>query len=176
MKVLLVAVLLAVSLDAAAASMPPPNFRESVRLTPIAEALSVPGAKVYCALTPASWRDTVEPLYPGLRWATLNGYAMVNEPAVYLSPWTCQPLERWKRGKTVPLADVGRALLTLGHESVHLRGVLDERTTECTALKELRSVARTHFGIKSAKVWRQVRDGALDSHVLVLDALAIPPC
>lgn len=155
----------------------PVGFRESSRLALIAQELSVPEAKVYCALTPASWRDS----HPGNErwaaiWSTTNGTTGVEEHIAYLAPWTCQPLELWKRGKAVRLTDVGKALLTLGHESVHLRGVLDERTAECTALRELRLVARTYFGIKTAKAWRQVWAGAHASHVLVLDALRVPPC
>lgn len=157
-------VLLAVSL-VSAASAAPDGFRESVRLSPIAQALSVPEAKVYCALTPASWRDA----HPGNErwaaiWSTRNGEVDMDARVAYLAPWTCQPLERWKRGKIVKLADVGKAMLTLGHESVHLRGILDENTAECTALRELRSVARNHFGIKAKKTWRQVWAGALASH------------
>src|SRR3990167_2143098 len=98
----------------------PDGFRESTRLSPVAQALSVPEAKVYCALTPASWRDA----NPGnLRWASLNGKVRLAENAMYLAPWSCLPLQLWKRGQVVPLADVGRALLTLAHETVHLRGI-----------------------------------------------------
>lgn len=154
---------------AGSAAAAPDGFRESVRLTPIARSLSVPEAKVYCALTPASWRDA----HPGNErwasiWSTTDGTTGVEDHIAYLAPWTCQPLELWKRGKVVKLADVGKALLALGHESVHLRGILDERTAECTALKELRSVARTHFGIKAVKTWRQVWAGALASHAQAL--------
>ena len=155
------------------AAAAPDGFRESVRLSPIVQALSTPEAKVYCALTPASWRDAN---LGNLRWASLNGKVRLAENAMYLAPWSCRPLELWKRGKVVPLADVGRALLTLAHETVHLRGIYDERTAECTALSELRSVARTYFGIKTAKTWRQVWAGALASHALVLDALGVQPC
>lgn len=161
----LLPIVVAAAVLAAAAAAAPDGFRESVRLSPIAQALSVPEARVYCALTAASWRDA----HPGNErwasiWSTTDGTTGVEEHIAYLAPWTCQPLELWKRGKAVRLADVGKAMLTLGHESVHLRGILDERTAECTALKELRSVARTHFGIKTAKTWKQVLTGALASH------------
>ena len=161
----IVGVLVSALVLSAAAFAAPDGFRESSRLTPIAQALSVPDASVYCALTPASWRDA----NPGdASWATLNGKTVYVDNAMYLAPWVCQPLERWKRGKTAPLADVGRAMLTLSHEAAHLRLVYDERTAECSALSELRSIARTYFGIKTAKTWRQVWAGALASHARAL--------
>ena len=161
----LLPVVVAAAVFSAAAATAPDGFRESARLTPIARALSIPEARVYCALTAASWRDA----NPGnASWDTTDGKTVYAENAMYLAPWTCQPLELWKRGKVAPPADVGRALLTVGHEAVHLRRVYDERTAECTALSELRSVARTHFGIKAAKTWRQVWAGALASHAQAL--------
>lgn len=165
----LLPIVVAAAVLSAAAAAAPDGFRESARLTPIAQALSVPDAKVYCALTPASWRDA----HPDNErwaaiWSTRNGEVDVDARIAYLAPWTCQPLELWKRGKAVRLADVGKAMLTLGHESAHLRGILDERSAECTALKELRSVAGAHFGIKSATTWRQVWAGALASHARAL--------
>lgn len=155
---LLPIVVVAAVLSAAGAAAPD-GFRESARLTPIAQALSVPDAKVYCALTVVGWRDSLKVTHPTLEWSAVQGYTRISEHATYLAPWVCQPLERWKRGKTVPLDKLGAALLTLTHESIHLRGVTDERVTECTALRELRAVARTHFGISREKAWRQVWRG-----------------
>lgn len=143
----------------ASAAAAPDGFRESARLTPIVQALSVPDAKVYCALTVVGWRDSLKVTHPTLEWSAIQGYARTDEKAAYLAPWVCQPLEQWKRGKPVPLDKLGDAMRTLSHESVHLRGVHDEKVADCTALRELRAVARTHFGIRKDKVWRQVWQG-----------------
>ena len=57
------------------------------------------------------------------------GYTDLREPVVYLSPRACLPL---LAGWADP--DFGRGVLVLTHESVHQRGVANERWTECTAL------------------------------------------
>ena len=164
MKILLGVLLAALALTAAA-SAAPDGFRESARLTPIASGVTGRPVTVWCARTPAIWRDTVVPLYPGQRWATLNGYAMVNEPATYLAPWVCQTLEGWLRGKSAPTPEVlGRRLLTLVHEAIHLRGILDEGVTDCTALSLVPGVARASFRIRSAKVLHAVVRAAQDEH------------
>lgn len=151
--------MVAAAVLSASAAAAPDGFRESARLTPVLRALSVPDATVYCALTVVGWRDSLKVTHPTLEWSAIQGYAIASEPATYLAPWVCQPLEQWKRGRAVPLDKLGAALLTLTHESVHLRGVHDEKIAECTALRELRGVARTHFGIRQEKVWRQVWRG-----------------
>lgn len=155
----LLPIVVAAAAFSTAAAAAPDGFRESARLTPIAQALSVPDAKVYCALTVVGWREAVKVALPTLDWSAIQGYTSRTERVTFLAPWVCQPLERWKRGKTVPLDKLGDAMHTLSHESVHLRGVHDEKVADCTALRELRAVARTHFGIRKEKVWRQVWQG-----------------
>lgn len=152
------------SVLAAPAAAAPDGFSESASLTPIARSIGSPEAIVYCALTAATWRDAVNGVLPAAVWSNTDGYTYGASGQTFLAPWICKPLEDWKRGRTVAPDPLGRALLAIVHESVHLRGVSAENVAECTALREVHSVARAHFGIKREATWRKVWRGVLTAH------------
>src|SRR3990167_1044968 len=141
---------------------PPAGFRESTRLSPIASEVTGRPVMIWCARTPAVWRDTVEPFR--LPWL-VNGYAMLDEPAAYLAPTVCRTLEGWLRGKSAPIPEhLGREILMLVHAAIHLRGVIDESETECAALALVPGVARASFRVRSTKILRTIVWAAQVAH------------
>jgi hypothetical protein len=63
---------------------------------------------------------------------------------------------------------------TLVHEALHVRGLSDERETECAAIRELPRWLRSQFGIRKPKTLRLVMKGARWSHGIVM--FGQPPC
>ena len=160
MKVLLCVLLSALAL-AATASAAPDGFRESVRLSPIASGVAGRPVTVWCARTPVIWRDAVQALDPSLSGTTRGLAGVPDADSMQLAPWVCRTLEGWLRGKGAPTPEnLGREILTLVHESVHLRGIVDEGVTTCTALPLVPGIARASFKIRSAKVLRAVVQAA----------------
>ena len=147
-------VALAVVLFAPVASADPlPGFRESVRLSPRASMIVGKPVRVYCTGDRELWADTT--IEKG--WdAGTEGFASFDRGEAYLAPWVCQPLERWVRGKTMPLSDLAVAIHVLIHESIHLRGIHDETAAECGSVREAAKWARALFGVKRAATLRQV--------------------
>lgn len=151
-RALLVLVLAAVFAPAASADHLP-GFRESVRLSPRASMIVGQPVRVYCTGDRDLWADYVI----GEGWiAGTEGFANFDRGEAYLAPWVCSPLERWVRGKTVPLRDLAVGIRVLIHESIHLRGIHDETTAECGSVREARRWARDLFGVKRAAALRQV--------------------
>ena len=149
------AILVALSaalLAPAASADPPVGFRESVRLTPIAQALSGnPQAVVYCARTTAAMSE---------RWqgaTSVEAFTVYAENAAYFQPYTCGALERWLRGKPVTRYEVAMAAFMFGHEAVHLNDwSADERAANCGSLATLARTLRVHFAVKSPQAVREM--------------------
>lgn len=141
---------------------PPEGFRESVRLTPIAAALAGKPVAVHCATTDAAWAALLKPYdYP----ADVDAITIFSYDTSYLSPVTCRRLEGWLRGKNAPTAaQLGIVVLSLTHEAMHLRGILDERGAECGAMARLRSVLRVHFKIRRETTMRVALSAARALH------------
>ena len=133
-----------------------PGFRESVRLSPRASMIVGKPVRVYCTSDRELWADTAIREIRGGGQAGARGFASVARGEAYLAPWVCQSLERWVRGKPVPLADFAEGLHTLIHESLHLRGIDDETAAECGSVREAAKWARTLFGVKRPATLRQV--------------------
>lgn len=152
LSVLLLALLLAAETGATA----PEGFRESVRLTPRAQAISGnPEAVIYCARTYAAWETKVLEFHgtstpPHL----VRGMTVITQGVVYLTRPVCLALENWIRGKPASAWDVGVSALVLAHEAMHLRGVINELEAECPALRALPATLRRHFGVKKQKTLR----------------------
>lgn len=141
------------------------GFRTSTRLSPIASGVTGRPVTVWCARTPVIWRDAVQALYPTLLGSTRGLAGVPDADSMQLAPWVCQTLEGWLRGKNAPSPEnLGREILTLVHESIHLRGVVDEGLADCAALPLVPGVARTSFKIRSAKVLRAVVQAAWADH------------
>lgn len=153
MKRAILLLVLAAVLAPAASADPLPGFRESVRLSPRASAIVGQPVRVYCTGDRELWADFAisEKGNAGTR-----GVAFSARAEAYLAPWVCQPLERWLRGKTVPLGDVSAGIHVLIHESIHLRGIHDETAAECGTVREARRWARELFGVKRPVTLRQV--------------------
>lgn len=96
----------------------------------------------------------------------ISGWAGVPDAdSMQLTSRVCQRLEGWLRGKNTPTPeDLGRELRTFVHESVHLRGIVDEGVTDCTALSLIPGIARLNFRVRSAKVLRAVVQAAWAEH------------
>jgi hypothetical protein len=150
--------------SSAAAAPPPDGFRDSTRLGAIATALTGRPVYVRCATTNAAWKELLEPwdLHPAtdaLTFPDLEGS--------YFAARGCKALEGWLRGKAAPFPEtLGVYVLSLVHETEHLRGVNTESGAECAALRKMPNVLRRWFGIKRATVLRAVMDGAWESHRL----------
>lgn len=94
--------------------------------------------KVLCGGTQGDWlQKSPEP--GGL------GFTIVGSGQAHLWPAGCAALSA-KSGPTLPLA-----LLVLGHETAHARGVVAERTADCVSLKWMPAIVR-RLGVKSPGV------------------------
>ena len=153
MKKAILVFVLAALLAPVASADPLPGFRESVRLSPRASAIVGQPVRVYCTADRYLWADFA---INGGGYAGTRGRAFFDRGETYLAPWVCQPLERWVRGKTVPLRDFAEGLHALIHESLHLRGIDAEDAAECGAEREAGRWARTLFGVKRTATLRQV--------------------
>jgi len=71
-----------------------------------------------------------------------DGVAEVGGDHTYLTPERCHDLYRLAFEGRVTGSETGRAIAVLAHESWHLRGVVDEGTTECYALQSGVEVGR----------------------------------
>ena len=91
--------------------------------------------EVRCATFPEWWNDPYA--QNAVAYTTFVTWEIANY--VVLSPPLCTALE-------VPTAE---ALVTLGHEAIHMRGIRDERTAECHGLASLPRLAR-FFGATDA--------------------------
>lgn len=167
---LLMAVVVALVL-AWSAFATPDGFRESIRLSTIASGVAGRPVTVWCAVTEAAWLEALwgAASPPGAnqeQHPSMAGRAGVpDNDSTQLAPLICRTLERWLRGKSTPTIDnLGPAILTLVHESIHLRGVRDEGQAECTALREMVPVAQQSFGIRKRETMRVLMQGAWAEH------------
>lgn len=101
---------------------------------------------------PASvWCETDETAWAGMSATGASGFvrrtATGHEPVAYIGPSACTPLtEALRDSYAVSTVDLAHGLLTVLHESVHLRGVHDEGETDCTALALVKTYAVRSFG------------------------------
>lgn len=112
-------------------------------------------ATVYCETEPAAWAEIVAANFPGAPFSPdrLQGFAPYGGSVVYLSPANCLTL-RAELKAAFPvgfLRSTGEALMTLLHESIHARGVVDEQATDCAALGLLR-----HYAINLLRIPERV--------------------
>lgn len=156
--------MLAVLLAATAAPVQaaPVGFRESARLQPIAAGLAERPVFVRCATSESAWAAMLAP------WdlpAGVDALTFPDNAGSYLAPRTCRELEGWLRGKSAPTPQrLGVVVLSLVHETMHLRGVDPEAEAECAALRAMPAVLRRWFGIKRAVTLRAVMNAAWANH------------
>lgn len=126
------------SLAAHADAAPTPEQRINAI---VSEAAGKP-SKAVCTFDAEAWDQQVqETSFGQRRGSTVGGYAYSGTTTVYLGPPTCYTLYDVFSGGVVyaGLNPTAYALLTVLHEAVHLRGVVDEGETDCTALRAFRS-------------------------------------
>ena len=137
---------LAGSLAVPAAAGAPDGFRDSARLQPITSAIAGRPVVVRCARTNDAWTALLN------EYRVPNARGLVLHDAAYLSTNVCRSLEGWLRGKAAPtVGTLGVDALTLTHEAMHLRGLVNEHDTDCAALKELPRVLRVQFRVRSTR-------------------------
>ena len=142
---------------AGSAASAPDGFRESVRLTPVAQALSVPEARVYCAVDDTRWVE----MLPSEAAPGTDAYTRFSTRSAHLMAWMCQQLE----GPAKPLnVRWAKALLTFVHETIHLRGIRGEAEAECTAYRETAKVTILHFGIRNRRTLHKMMDNVKAIH------------
>lgn len=99
-------------------------------------------ASARCTFDAEAWDEQVRQVSFGQRrGSSVGGYTFPGTTVVYLGPSACHPLVNVFTGGVVyaGLYPTAFALLTVLHEAVHLRGVVDEGETDCTALGLFRS-------------------------------------
>jgi hypothetical protein len=118
------------------------------RLALVASAVASRNVEVSC---PGFWTRLVE-ITPNAGWVNFDAHGKPGNKAS-LSASTCHGLERVWRGKEHSFAcllggscneDTERAvygIVTLAHESWHLRGITDEALTQCYAIQTVEQVA-----------------------------------
>lgn len=130
MLVLAAAAALAITAGAGAQNIPHPT------LDAIASSVAGKPLSVWCENNDADWDHRIAAAY-GQPGYTVLGFTRPGvEPVAYLAPQICTSLQIALRDgpHAAGLAPLALALLTLLHESVHQRGILDESVTDCTAL------------------------------------------
>ena len=126
------------------------------RLALTASAVALRDVDVSC---PGFWTRLVE-ITPNAGWVDFDEHGRPHDDTS-LSASTCSSLERVWRGKQrsfrcllvggcdkETLAAVG-GIVTLAHESWHLRGIVDEARTQCYAVQTTEAVARS-LGVAAA--------------------------
>jgi hypothetical protein len=119
------------------------------RLALVASAVALRDVDVSC---PGFWTRLVE-ITPNAGWVDFDEHGRPGDEAS-LSASTCGSLERVWRGRQGSFACLAgggcdsetlaavRGIVTLAHESWHLRGVVDEARTQCYAVQSTYAVAR----------------------------------
>ena len=118
------------------------------RLALVASELALRDVEVSC---PGFWTRLVE-ITPNAGWVDFDEHGRPGDKAS-LSATTCRGLERvWRRDQTSftcllsggcdqETARAVHGIVTLAHESWHLRGVLEEARTQCYAVQTTEQVA-----------------------------------
>jgi hypothetical protein len=126
------------------------------RLALVASEIAMRDVDVSC---PGFWTRLVE-ITPNAGWVDFDAHGRPGRKAS-LSATTCRGLERvWRRDQTSFACLIGggcdqntvRAvygIVTLAHESWHLRGILDEGRTQCYAIQTTERVA-LRLGVEPA--------------------------
>lgn len=119
------------------------------RLALVASAVALRDVEVSC---PGFWTRLVE-ITPNAGWVDFDEHGRPADETS-LSASTCGSLERVWRGKQDSFAclltggcdrktlEAVSGVVTLAHESWHLRGILDEARTQCYAVQTVERVAR----------------------------------
>jgi hypothetical protein len=99
-------------------------------------------ATAECVFDAEAWDKQVqETTFGQRRGSSVGGYAFPGSTVVYLGPQACYALYDVFSGGYIyaGLNPTAYGLLTLLHEAVHLRGVVNEGETDCTALRAFQS-------------------------------------
>jgi hypothetical protein len=144
------------------------------RLALVASAVALRDVDVSC---PGFWTRLVE-ITPNAGWVGFDEHGRPSDKA-NLSAATCSSLEHVWRGKQrsfrcllAGACDDGTieamyGIVTLAHESWHLRGIVDEARTQCYAVQSVEEVARG-LGVPSADArMLAVRVALDDAHMPV---------
>lgn len=107
------------------------------RLALVASAVADREVDVSC---PGFWTRLVE-ITPNAGWVDFDEHG-VPDDRTRLSAATCSSLEGVWKGDAPAGHDAMWALVTLAHESWHLRGVKNEAQTQCYAIQSVYAVAR----------------------------------
>ena len=119
------------------------------RLALVASAVALRDVDVSC---PGFWTRLVE-ITPNAGWVDFDQNGRPSDETS-LSASTCRGLERVWRGKQSSFGcllsggcdarrcDAVCGVVTLAHESWHLRGIVDEARTQCYAIQTMEQVAR----------------------------------
>jgi hypothetical protein len=119
------------------------------RLALVASELALRDVEVSC---PGFWTRLVE-ITPNAGWVDFDEHGRPGDETS-LSATTCRGLERvWRRDQTSFFCLIGggcdqntvravHGIVTLAHESWHLRGIIDEARTQCYAVQTTEHVAR----------------------------------
>ena len=138
------------------------------RLALVASEVALRDVDVSC---PGFWTRLVE-ITPNAGWVDFDEHGRPSDKTS-LAAATCRSLERVWRGKqgsfhclvaggcdAETLAAVS-GIVTLAHESWHLRGIVDEARTQCYAVQTTEAVARS-LGVAPADAGLIARRVALD--------------
>jgi len=139
----------------AAAIPAPAGLHESSKLKAISTSVAKKTVQVMCANEDDAWRAQAEAGVLGPTAdpsAGMGGLAKPGASTLYLAWSTCDFLLERLRDGHPDLIEVAASILTLVHESVHLRGVREESVTDCTALMLMPSVAVKFFHFKAGSI------------------------
>lgn len=153
------AALLAALVLTPSAGAAPPGFVRALELEPAASFVARKSVTVWCATSTATWAAGLRSI--GLP-ASAHGTANLERREVWLEKVICDNLAIAARYGVA--TDGYRALapsvLVLVHESIHLRGVLDEGKADCVAARAIPNVAPRFFGRRPLVVSLLVKEVA----------------
>lgn len=135
-----------------ALAFPPAGFYEAKVLEPAASYVAGKPAIVYCAATAGAWATFL--VETGRAGQDANGSAVVGSSEAKLSYAACSYLRVAARFPLPPSLGFAASVLTLTHESIHLRGERDEGVTDCAAVHEMPRVAVKFFRVKAGRQLR----------------------
>ena len=137
--------LLALAVSAATTGAIGFGFREAKALDRPASFVAGKTTAVYCAPTDRAWRAFLAVAKdPGL---VASGSTVPSSSDTRLSARVCRTLEGALRGERRRLDDLAMSILTLVHESFHMRGEWNEGQADCDAFRAMPRIAVDFFHV-----------------------------
>lgn len=142
----------------------PDGFTRAAVLEPVVQYVSGKTGDVLCAKTIAVW--DAEKATHQLDGAFVWGFTDLPSETVYIHPNGCRVLRAEIKGNKLvaPLTLKAGFVVTLVHESMHVKGIINEGVAECDAMHLAPRVMVKFFHVKPGKQLRAYMAAAWEVH------------